>query len=162
LGDDDDARRFVGAIEHRRLSEFRIQFHGIVGDQSWLVAEVGLFAAAPRSVRPKVSVQQRQLPSRSCAEHSSSNFVLPMPQTVVAGDRLRTVMSSIMRRRRGLNRPSRYSCPSGWAPTPTSSQPGGDLRHLATHAATAASLCAGHAQQLGGESPLPNLMEVKG
>jgi hypothetical protein len=25
-----------------------------------------------------------------------------------------------------------------------------------------ASLCAGHAQQLGGESPLPNLMEVKG
>jgi len=29
-------------------------------------------------------------------------------------------------------------------------------------AATAASLCAGHAQQLGGESPLPNLMEVKG
>jgi len=22
--------------------------------------------------------------------------------------------------------------------------------------------CAGHAQQLGGESPLPNLMEVKG
>jgi len=29
-------------------------------------------------------------------------------------------------------------------------------------AARAASLCAGHAQQLGGESPLPNLMEVKG
>jgi hypothetical protein len=25
-----------------------------------------------------------------------------------------------------------------------------------------ASLCAGHAQQLGGESPPPNLMEVKG
>jgi len=25
-----------------------------------------------------------------------------------------------------------------------------------------ASLCAGHAQQLGGESPLPNLMGVKG
>jgi len=23
-------------------------------------------------------------------------------------------------------------------------------------------MCAGHAQQLGGESPLPNLMEVKG
>jgi len=23
-------------------------------------------------------------------------------------------------------------------------------------------LCAGHAQQFGGESPLPNLMEVKG
>ena len=30
------------------------------------------------------------------------------------------------------------------------------------NAATAASLCAGHAQQLGGESPPPNLMEVKG
>jgi hypothetical protein len=30
------------------------------------------------------------------------------------------------------------------------------------NAAPAASLCAGHAQQLGGESPLPNLMEVKG
>ena len=29
-------------------------------------------------------------------------------------------------------------------------------------AAPAAYLCAGHAQQLGGESPLPNLMEVKG
>jgi hypothetical protein len=29
-------------------------------------------------------------------------------------------------------------------------------------AAPAASLCAGHAQQFGGESPLPNLMEVKG
>jgi len=28
-------------------------------------------------------------------------------------------------------------------------------------AAPAASLCAGHAQQLGGESPLANLMEVK-
>ena len=28
--------------------------------------------------------------------------------------------------------------------------------------ASAYSLCAGHAQQLGGESPLPNLMEVKG
>jgi hypothetical protein len=28
-------------------------------------------------------------------------------------------------------------------------------------AAPAASLCAGHVQQLGGESPLPNLMEVK-
>jgi hypothetical protein len=29
-------------------------------------------------------------------------------------------------------------------------------------AAPAAELCAGHAQQFGGESPLPNLMEVKG
>jgi hypothetical protein len=29
------------------------------------------------------------------------------------------------------------------------------------NAATAASLCAGHAQQLGGESPPLNLMEVK-
>ena len=29
-------------------------------------------------------------------------------------------------------------------------------------AAPAASSCAGHVQQLGGESPLPNLMEVKG
>jgi hypothetical protein len=28
--------------------------------------------------------------------------------------------------------------------------------------AEAGSLCAGHAQQLGGESLLPNLMEVKG
>jgi hypothetical protein len=27
---------------------------------------------------------------------------------------------------------------------------------------SAASLCAGHAQQLGSESLLPNLMEVKG
>jgi hypothetical protein len=29
-------------------------------------------------------------------------------------------------------------------------------------AAPAASLCAGHVQQPGGASPLPNLMEVKG
>jgi hypothetical protein len=29
-------------------------------------------------------------------------------------------------------------------------------------AATAASLYAGHVQQLGGANPLPNLMEVKG
>src|ERR1700682_5639783 len=39
----------------------------------------------------------------------------------------------------GSNRPSRYSCLRGWAPTPTSSQPGGDLRHLAPYAAAAAS-----------------------
>jgi hypothetical protein len=36
------------------------------------------------------------------------------------------------------------------------------LRAQAVSAAPAASLCAGHAQQFGGESPLPNLMEVKG
>ena len=36
-----------------------------------------------------------------------------------------------------------------------SSTPAGEARE-------AASLCAGHAQQFGGESPLPNLMEVKG
>jgi hypothetical protein len=34
--------------------------------------------------------------------------------------------------------------------------------HARSAAAPAASLCAGHAQQLGGESPPPNLMEVKG
>jgi hypothetical protein len=34
--------------------------------------------------------------------------------------------------------------------------------HALASAAPAASLCAGHAQQFGGESPLPNLMEVKG
>ena len=33
--------------------------------------------------------------------------------------------------------------------------------HAQRAAAPAASLCAGHAQQLGGESPLANLMEVK-
>jgi hypothetical protein len=39
-----------------------------------------------------------------------------------------------------------------------------DSRSVAREAsaAPAASLCAGHAQQLGGESPPPNLMEVKG
>jgi hypothetical protein len=31
-----------------------------------------------------------------------------------------------------------------------------------TDKCSVASLCAGHAQQLGGESPLLNLMEVKG
>jgi hypothetical protein len=34
-------------------------------------------------------------------------------------------------------------------------------RVRAAVAAPAASLCAGHAQQLGGESPPANLMEVK-
>src|ERR1017187_3042840 len=48
-------------------------------------------------------------------------------------------MSSIMRRRRGLKSAISILLSEGWAPTPTSSQPGGDLRHLATHAATAAS-----------------------
>src|SRR3984957_11415675 len=36
------------------------------------------------------------------------------------------------------------------------------LENLAQICRKAASLCAGHAQQFGGESPLPNLMEVKG
>jgi hypothetical protein len=40
--DDDGARRFVGAIEHRRLPELRIEFDGVVGDQPRLVADVGL------------------------------------------------------------------------------------------------------------------------
>jgi hypothetical protein len=31
------------------------------------------------------------------------------------------------------------TCDDDWAPTPTSSQPGGDLRHLAPYAAAAAS-----------------------
>src|SRR5271165_127702 len=35
------------------------------------------------------------------------------------------------------------------------------LTHAAASAARAASLCAGHAQQLGGESPPANLMEVR-
>jgi hypothetical protein len=35
------------------------------------------------------------------------------------------------------------------------------LEHAVASAALAASLCAGHAQQLGGESPLAYLMEVK-
>ena len=41
---------------------------------------------------------------------------------------------------------------------------GHDVRSIAREAsaAPAASLCAGHVQQLGGASPLPNLMEVKG
>jgi hypothetical protein len=37
-----------------------------------------------------------------------------------------------------------------------------DQRARVASAAPAASLCAGHGQQLGGESPPPNLMEVKG
>jgi hypothetical protein len=37
-----------------------------------------------------------------------------------------------------------------------------DQQARVASAARAASLCAGHAQQFGGESPLPNLMEVKG
>src|SRR5207344_1053137 len=40
--DDYGARRLIGAVEHRRLPVFRIQLHGIVGDQSWLVADVRL------------------------------------------------------------------------------------------------------------------------
>ena len=40
--DDDGARRLIGAVEHGRLPEFRIQLHGIIGDQSWLVSDVRL------------------------------------------------------------------------------------------------------------------------
>src|SRR6266702_5600295 len=36
-----------------------------------------------------------------------------------------------------------------------------DCTNAAASAAPAASLCAGHVQQLGGESPLPELMEVR-
>jgi hypothetical protein len=36
-----------------------------------------------------------------------------------------------------------------------------DITHAAASAAPAAPLCAGHAQQLGGESPPANLMEVR-
>ena len=39
---DDGARRFIGAVEHRRLPELRIQFNEIIGDQSWLVADIRL------------------------------------------------------------------------------------------------------------------------
>ena len=42
---------------------------------------------------------------------------------------------------------------------PDPGQPGPGQIRIALHAT---SLCAGHAQQLGGESPPPNLMEVKG
>ncbi len=35
------------------------------------------------------------------------------------------------------------------------------ISHALASAARAASLCAGHAQQLGGESPLADLMEVR-
>src|SRR5258705_7074289 len=38
----------------------------------------------------------------------------------------------------------------------------GDVELPETLASIEGPLCAGHAQQLGGESPLPNLMEVKG
>jgi hypothetical protein len=34
-------------------------------------------------------------------------------------------------------------------------------RYTSASAAPAGSLCAGHVQQLGGESPLPELMEVR-
>src|SRR6476660_191845 len=55
------------------------------------------------------------------------------------------------------------SCLKGWASkNPRSSQTGGNYCDRPLTAAPAASLCAGHAQQLGGESPLLNLMEVKG
>ena len=36
------------------------------------------------------------------------------------------------------------------------------LQSPCRYSRAAGSLCAGHAQQLGGESPPPNLMEVKG
>src|SRR6478736_5051018 len=39
---DDGARRLVGAVEHRRLPELRIQLHAVIGDQPWLVADVRL------------------------------------------------------------------------------------------------------------------------
>jgi hypothetical protein len=45
------------------------------------------------------------------------------------------------------------------------SQPSGKHRSTTSRAASAAraaSLYAGHVQQLGGANPLPNLMEVKG
>src|SRR5258708_33195712 len=58
--------------------------------------------------------------------------------------------------------PSGNLLSGGWAATPTSSQAGGPSRDRAVHAATAASLCAGHAQQLGGESILAHLLRENG
>jgi len=49
------------------------------------------------------------------------------------------------------NAPSRYPVPQPQA-----------LPCAQRSTARAVSLCAGQAQQLGGESPPPNLMEVKG
>src|SRR6476646_3568483 len=57
----------------------------------------------------------------------------------VAGDRLRTVMSSIMRRRRGLKSAISKLLSEGWVATPTSSQAGGTSRDRRDHAAAAAS-----------------------
>ncbi|WP_461344790.1 GMC family oxidoreductase [Bradyrhizobium liaoningense] len=61
-----------------------------------------------------------------------------------------------MRRRRGLKSAISYSCLRGWAPTPTSSQPGGDLRHLAPHAAAAASFNPSRFNQAMNRSSLPD------
>src|SRR5664279_6292095 len=46
--DDDGARRLVGAIEHGRFPVFRIQLHGVVGNQPRLVADVGFLGEARR------------------------------------------------------------------------------------------------------------------
>jgi len=72
-------------------------------------------------------------------------------------------MSSIMRRRRGLISAIGKLPSEGLGfENPQSSQTGACYGDLSSIAAPAVLLCAGHAQQLGGESPLPNLMEVKG
>ena len=52
------------------------------------------------------------------------------------------------------------SCLKGWA-SKTLNPLRQEATAIALTAAPAASLCAGHAQQLGGESPPLNLMEVK-
>src|SRR4051794_34153308 len=48
-GYDDGARCLRGAVVHRLLPVFRIQFHGIVGQKSGLVADVWLLREANRS-----------------------------------------------------------------------------------------------------------------
>jgi hypothetical protein len=54
--------------------------------------------------------------------------------------------------------PKRYV--SAWEPPPAASDKTFDAAALLTQEGS--SLCAEHVRQFGGESPLPNLMEVKG
>jgi hypothetical protein len=80
----------------------------------------------------------------------------------VAGDRLRIVMSCIMRRRSGLNPTISLLLFSRLRFN--SRNPSKQKRHPQTdppNAAIAVSLCAQHVRPLGGASPLANLMEVK-
>src|SRR3954454_12813648 len=72
--DDNRARRLRGAVKHCRTPELRIQFHGIVGQKSRLIADVRILRIALRDRKHQTGEDSRhpdQVPKLDHAKLSS-------------------------------------------------------------------------------------------